>query len=249
MTIDVYTSTGSKKGTATLPKAIFEAPINEGLMHQAVIRQQSNARTSGAHVKTRGEIQGSTQKLFRQKGTGRARRGSIRSPLLRGGSKAFGPRNVANFVKDMPKKMRRTALFSCLSSQAKNNVIIGLEKYEGEAKTKTMNDLLKKLPVDLGRKILIVTSEKNSAASLSAKNIPNVKVIIAAYLNPVDVLGARHIIFLVDAIKKVEEIFGKVTSAKVQVASKKPETSSSESEAKSESKKLLPLNPKNNGTF
>jgi len=121
--------------------------------------------------------------------------------------------------------MRRTALFSCLSAQAKNNIIIGLEKYEGEVKTKTMNELLNKLPVDLGRKILIVTPEKNEAASLSAKNIPNVKVITAAYLNPVDFLGSRHIIFLVDAIKKAEEVFGeKNPRTKNQEPSEKPKT-------------------------
>ena len=244
MTIDVYTSTGSKKGTATLPKAMFEASVNEGLMHQAVVRQQSNARTTVAHVKSRGEVRGSTRKLFRQKGTGRARRGSVRSPLLRGGAKAFGPRNVANYVKDMPKKMRRAALFSCLSAQANNNAIIGLEKYEGDAKTKTMNELLKKLPVELGRKILIVMPERNEAASFSARNIPNVKVVTAAYLNPVDVLGAKHIIFLVDAIKKAEEVFVKKETEKTEESKESEAKSSVSSASSASSESSKPSKPK-----
>ena len=129
MKIDVYTSLGTKKGTHDLPVSIFEAAVNEGLMHQALVRQQSNRRRSTAHVKNRSEVEGSTVKLYQQKGTGRARRGSVRSPLLRGGGKAFGARKNRNFTKGMPKKMRRSALRSCLSVQAKRGSIVGLEDY------------------------------------------------------------------------------------------------------------------------
>jgi len=212
MTIDVYTATGTKKGTLTLSSLLFEAPINEGLMHQALLRQQGNRRPPVAHVKSRGEIQGSTRKLFSQKGTGRARRGSVRSPLLRGGSKAFGPRKNANFKKDMPRTMRRRALASCLSLQAKRGSIIGLEQYAGTSKTKEVMTLLTKLPVAIGRRILFVTAQGNQQLALSARNIPHVKVIRAQYLNPEDVLGAWYIIFLVDALKVAEETFGKQES-------------------------------------
>jgi len=208
MNIDVYTSTGTKKGTVALPKSLFEANVNEGLMHQAVVRHQSNARSPISNTKTRGEIRGSTRKLFQQKGTGRARRGSVRSPVLRGGNKAFGPKSVANYVKNMPQKMRRAALFSALSIQAKNGVMIGLENYPTDISTKKVTDMLTKMPVELGRKILIVTPDKHTELTLSARNVPNVTVIMAQYLNPVDVLGSRNIIFMVDAIKKTEEIFG-----------------------------------------
>jgi len=214
MTIDVYTATGTKKGTATLPKALFEATINEGLMHQAVMRQQNNRRAPIAHAKNRGEVEGSTAKLFQQKGTGRARRGSIRSPLLRGGGKAFGPRSNQNYQKDMPKKMRRAALFSCLSLQAKHNKIVGLENYPETIKTKDMVALLTKMPVELGRRLLIVTSDAHNALSLSVRNIPGAKAVQAAYLNPEDVLTAHNIIFLVDALKKAEEVFTKDADAK-----------------------------------
>ncbi|PJA67408.1 50S ribosomal protein L4 [Candidatus Peregrinibacteria bacterium CG_4_9_14_3_um_filter_49_12] len=208
MKIDVYTATGTKKGTVDLPSSLFEAPINEGLMHQAVVRQQSNRRHAIAHAKSRGEVRGSTRKLFAQKGTGRARRGSVRSPLLRGGGKAFGPSSDANFTKDMPRSMRRAALKSCLSLQAKNNCILGLESYPEEIQTKKFMDMLAKMPVEIGRKILFVLPDSHLQMQLSARNIPNVKTILAGYLNPQDVLNAHHIIFMVDALKKAEEVFG-----------------------------------------
>ncbi len=224
MKIDVYSATGTKKGTAELPKMLFEAPINEGLMHQALVRQQSNRRDPISHAKNRAEVEGSTRKLYQQKGTGRARRGSLRSPLLRGGGKAFGPRSVRNYEKDMPKKMRRMALFSCLSLQAKNECIFGLEEYPKAIKTKDASALLRKLPVELGRRILIVTSEKHDELVLSVRNVPGVKTVQAAYLNPEDVLNARHIIFLVEALKKAEEVFGTKEGESIQDSPKKPKS-------------------------
>lgn len=214
MNIDVYTATGTKKGTATLPKTLFEAPINEGLMHQSVVREMSNKRKSIAKVKRRGDISGSTRKLFQQKGTGRARRGSIRSPILRGGSKSFGPSKLANFVKEMPRKMRRASLFSALSAQAKNGIIIGLESYPDTVKTKDAVNMLEKMPVDIGRKILIVTPEHHPSLIKSVSNVPGVKTIMAQYLSPLDILGSRHIIFMVDALAKAEQIFGEKVEAK-----------------------------------
>lgn len=207
MTIDVYTSAGVKKGTAELPSALFGAPISTGLMHQAVMQQQGNRRAAIAHVKTRSEIRGSTRKISPQKGTGRARRGSIRSPLLRGGNKAFGPRNVANFTKNMPHSMRRAALISSLSYQAKRGVIVGLENYPETVKTKQAFTLLQKLPVAIGRPILFVLPERHNGLMLSVRNIPRVKTLLVNYLNPEDILHAAHVIFFTEALKKAEEIF------------------------------------------
>ncbi len=209
MKIDVYTATGTKNGSVELPASLFEAPINKGLMHLALVRQQSNRRHSIAHVKHRGEVVGSTKKMFQQKGTGRARRGPLRSPLLRGGGKAFGPRNESNFFKGMPKKMRRAALFSCLSMKAQEGVVLGLENYPDTVKTKQFLGMLKKMPVELGRRIVIVLAERHRGIEMSARNIPRVKTIFAQYLNPEDVLGSNHIIFLVDALKVAEETFVK----------------------------------------
>ncbi|TSC97000.1 MAG: LSU ribosomal protein L4P [Candidatus Peregrinibacteria bacterium Greene1014_49] len=208
MKIDVYTATGSKNGSLDLPAALFEAAINQGLMHQAVVRQQSNRRHPIAHAKNRGEVIGSTKKLYAQKGTGRARRGPARSPLLKGGGKAFGPRSDRNYHKDMPKTMRRVALLSALSMQAKQGSIMGLENYPENVKTKDAAAVLQKMPVELGRRILIVTPARHRGIALSTRNLPNVRAITAAYLNPEDVLGARHIIFFVDAIAEAEKIFG-----------------------------------------
>ena len=163
MKIDLYTKDGKKKGTADLPAALFGAPIDEGLMHRYLLMQQSNCRRPVAHTQSRSDVRGSTRKLYRQKGTGRARRGSASANILRGGAKAFGPHNVRNFTKAMPKKMRRKALFSCLTSAAKAGKIIGLEQYGDDAKTKTFAALLEKLPVSVGRKIVFVLPEKHVA--------------------------------------------------------------------------------------
>lgn len=178
-------------------------------MHQALLRQQANRRQPVAHVKTRGEVRGSTRKLYAQKHTGRARRGAVRSPLLRGGGKIFGPRNTRNPGFDMPKKMRRAALFSCLSFQAKRGLIVGLQEYPDRIKTKDFVQFLAKLPVQKGRPILFVVAEQHRGLTLSSRNVPKLKVITAPYLNPEDILRSYHLIFLVDALKKAEEIFGK----------------------------------------
>ncbi len=243
MTIDVYTAAGTKKGTVPLPKALFEGTINQGLMHQAVVRQQNNARRTIAHAKNRGEVHGSTRKLFQQKGTGRARRGPIRSPLLRGGGKAFGPRKNENYATRMPQKMRRAALISALTAQAKNGIIVGLENYPATIKTKDAQAMLLKMPVEFGRKILIVTPEKHKGMTLSVRNLPNVKTVMAAYLNPVDVLGSRHIIFMVDALKKAEEVFSKIEkdmkTVNMEKSSVKPTSTSSKSSTSSTSSKKV----------
>jgi len=213
MKIDVYSIAGKKNGTADLPASVFEVNINEGLMHTALVRQQSNRRRPIAHVKTRGEVSGSTRKIFRQKGTGRARRGPIRSPIVRGGGKAFGPRSESNYHKNMTRKARHAAIRSCLSYVAKNDKVLGLDsnspKGEGfTGKTKDFVALLSKLPVSSGRKIVFVLPEHNDVLERSARNVPGVKTILVQYLNPEDVLGAYSLIFLVDAIRMTEELFG-----------------------------------------
>jgi large subunit ribosomal protein L4 len=223
MTIDVYSMTGQKGKTMELPESLFGSEVNYGLMHQAVMLQQGNRRSSGAHAKTRGEVQGSTKKLFAQKHTGQARRGAVRSPLLRGGGKTFGPRNVANYERSMPKKMRHAALRSCLSLQAQKGNVIVLESFTDDIKTKTFATLLSKLPIEMGRKVLVVSPGKMKSLQLSARNIPSVTTVYASYLNPESILNSRSIIFLVDSIKEAEQIFGKkdMISQKVKPLAKK----------------------------
>ena len=207
MKIDLYSATGTKKGTLELPEGLFGARVNMDLMHQAVLMQQSNRRSAIAHVKNRGEVRGSTRKVYAQKHTGRARRGPVRSPLLKGGGKAFGPRNDANFTKNMPKEMRHAALRSCLSAQAKNGAILGLENYPETIKTKAFHGLLGKLPVQIGRRILFVVPEKHKALWMSSRNVPRIKVITAAYLNPEDVLNSKSIVFVGDSVERAAKIF------------------------------------------
>lgn len=207
MKVDLYSATGDKKGSLELPAVMFEAPINRGLMHLALVRQHSNARRAVAHAKSRGEVRGSTRKLFQQKGTGNARRGSVRSPLLKGGGKAFGPKSRANYVKDMPQKMRRAALFSCLSLRAKDGIIVGLESYPDEVKTKTFASLCKKMALPVGRKIIVVHPGEHRGLSLSARNVKGMKTLPAAYLNPRDILEAYKIVFLADAVEAAEKVF------------------------------------------
>lgn len=207
MKIDLYSATGAKKGTLDLPEALFGARVNMDLMHQMVLLQQGNRRRAVAHVKNRGEVRGSTKKVSPQKGTGRARRGPVRSPLLKGGGKTFGPRSDANFSKNMPKAMRHAALRSCLTAQAKKGAIMGLENYPETIKTKAFHGLLQKLPVQVGRRILFVLPEKHNALWMSSRNIPRIKVITAAYLNPEDVLLSKSIIFVGDAIERAVKVF------------------------------------------
>jgi len=225
MTIDVFSATGQKGKQLTLPASLFGADVNFGLMHQAVVRQQSGRRQSPAHVLTRSEVSGSTKKLFTQKHTGRARRGDVRSPTLRGGGKAFGPRNVKNFEKDMPKKMRHAALRSCLSLQAGKGTIMGLESFGDAIKTKTLVELLGKMSIKEVRNVLIVSKGVQKSLVLSARNVPGVTVVPASYLNPEAVLHARSIVFLTDAIDEADRLFGKkhVTARTGKVAAKKEE--------------------------
>ena len=204
--IDLYSGVGEKKGVVSLNVTMFEAKVNPDLMHRAVLLRLANARTPVAHVKTRGEIIATTKKLFRQKGTGNARRGAKSTGLLRGGGVAHGPRNNVNYVKNMPKKERRAALFSSLSSKAGESGLFALEGVAMKApSTKGFSSLLAKLPV--AKKYLFVLSDKDFVFERSVSNIPDVSVVFAAYLNPYDVLYADKICFVGDSLQKMEDTF------------------------------------------
>ncbi|MCK5460886.1 50S ribosomal protein L4 [Candidatus Gracilibacteria bacterium] len=206
MKVDFYTASGEKKGTVDLKEQIFGAKINPDLMHRAVIMRLANAREPIAHTKTRAEVAYSTRKIFRQKGTGNARRGARSTNLLRGGGVTHGPRNNVNYSKMMPKKERRAALFSSLTLKANEKSIFGFEGYKGKApKTKDFAELLGKLPET--KKYLFVLSEKNEVFEKSCRNIHGVKTILAIYLNPYDVLLADKLYFVGDALSKTEATF------------------------------------------
>lgn len=206
MNIDLYSQTGEKIKVIKVSDEIFATEVNEGLMHLALIRQQSNARSNVAHTLTKAEVRGGGAKPYRQKGTGRARQGSIRNPHYSGGGVAMGPRNNRNFEKDMPKKQRRKALFSALSLKAQANKIIAIDKYDNaEIKTKNMISMLSKMPES--RSILIVMDSKNLVLQKSASNLSNVKTLLVNYLNIADLLKYDQIVFLEQALQKTEELF------------------------------------------
>ncbi len=206
MKIDLYDKAGAKKSSVTVSDVMFAAKINTDLMHRAVVMRLANRRNPIAHTLTRGEVSATTKKAFRQKGTGNARRGAKTTNLLRGGGVTHGPRNDRNFTKSMPKKERRLALFSSLTSMVEGKNIFALEFLDFKApNTKQFVSLLSKLPE--GKKYLFVLDEKNSSFEKSCANLQNVKTILANYLNPFDVLHAEKIAFVGNALQKTEETF------------------------------------------
>ena len=206
MKIDLYTQSGEKKGTVDVSDAMFKVVVNDELIRLSVIRQLANRRQASAHVKTRAEVRGGGRKPWRQKGTGRARFGSSRNPIWRGGGVAFGPRNVRNFSLDMPKKARRSALFSCLSQRVADSKVFALDVYKADSpKTKDFAAMVAKLPA--GRSLLIVLEKKDEVLEKSANNLPNVKTILVDYLNPHDLLTYDNIMFMEPSLKRAEELF------------------------------------------
>lgn len=201
----LYNQKGEKKGEVTLNKDMFEVPMNASLLQRALQYQANNARIATAHVKTRGEVRGGGRKPYKQKGTGNARQGSIRSPQWKGGGIVFGPKSWRNFSEMMPRKQRRKALFTALSAKAADGKIIALDKYEGEVKTKTFAELLKKLPIERG--CLVVIPEKSEVVQKSSANIRRAKTILVSYLNVFDVLKYGNVMFIGNALDKMEEVF------------------------------------------
>lgn len=202
----MYNTSGNEVSTIEVKSYIFGVPRHTALMHQALLRQLANARQGTADTKTRGEVSGSSSKLFRQKGTGRARQGTIRAPQRRGGGIVFGP-HPRSYRQDMPKKMRRLALRSALSSRVADGELIVVDELDFPApSTKRMLDILQSMK--LGHSILVVTDEPKSNVVMSARNIPRVWTTPAAVLNIADILKYQRILVTVPAIKKIEEIWG-----------------------------------------
>ena len=195
MKVDVFDMEGKKVKQVELPAAVFEAPINVDLMHQAYIRQMANARLGTHKTKTRGEVAGGGRKPWRQKGTGRARQGSIRAVQWKGGGRVHTPR-PRSYEQVMPKKMRRAALRSALSAKAAEAGIIVVDEIAlPEPKTRLMADALGKLVGEASA--LVLMPEKNlsyDTVMRSADNLADAKVLLADYLNIRDLLGYEKVI-------------------------------------------------------
>jgi len=207
MVIPIFNTKGEKVGEVELRSDIFGAPINVPLMHQAFVRQLANARQGTHKTKSRGEVNRTKAKWYRQKGTGRARHGSRNANLFVGGGVAHGPR-PRKYIKKMPRKMRRAALRSALSAKAMENQIFVLDELEMEVpKTKEMAAVLGSLGLD-NQGVLVLLPEKNEPVEKSARNLPKVKTLRASYLNIRDLLGYDHVLMPLDALQVVESILG-----------------------------------------
>ncbi|MBX7252252.1 MAG: 50S ribosomal protein L4 [Candidatus Promineofilum sp.] len=201
MELPVYNMAGEQVSTHELPASIFEANINRALMHQALVRQLANARQGTHKAKTRAEVNRSTAKIYRQKGTGRARHGSRKAPIFVGGGKAHGPQ-PRKYTKAMPRKMRRAALCSALSVRAGAGDIVLLDDIQMDApKTKTVAMLVKTLTN--GESALLLLPERNETVEKSARNLEHVKALRANYLNVRDLLGYSKIVMPLAALDVV----------------------------------------------
>lgn len=200
-TAATYTKTGTKAKTATkLDKAVFEAvPKDYTLLKQAYLAYLTNSRQNAAKVKTRADVRGGGRKPWRQKGTGRARAGSIRSPIWRGGGITFGPTGAENYTKQLPRRAKLLALRQALSLKAKEKAVLVVETFEPkEGRVKEALDLLKKLKTE--RNVLLIVEQKNELIDRATRNLPNVSVISANYLNVFSVLNADHLVFTKPAL-------------------------------------------------
>ena len=213
MLIKVYNQEGKEVGQTQLPAEVFGLPMNNDLVHQAVVAQMANSRQVLAHAKDRSEVSGGGKKPWRQKGTVRARHGSIRSPIWRGGGVTFGPTNNRNFSKKINKKMKRKALLMSLSGKAKDNEIIVLDELKiDEPKTKLaakILDDLAKIKKDVRKGALVLMAEKNENAIRAIRNIPKLETIGSKSLNIVDVLKYKYLIMTKDGIEKIREELAK----------------------------------------
>lgn len=205
MQIDVVNTKGEVVGQTTLDETVWGIEPHMAVMHQALVRQQANARVGTADTKTRGEVSGGGRKPWRQKGTGRARQGSIRSPQWKGGGVVFGP-HPRSYTQAMPRQMRRLAIRSVLSAKLRDDRLTVVQGLDGiEPRTKVMKTVLEAMPAS--RSVLIVTPENVDTIARAAANLPQTKTIIAPMLNVRDVLKFDRLIVTEDAIEVIEKLW------------------------------------------
>jgi len=206
-TVPVYTLAGEKSGEFELAADIFDVTINEALVHQAVVATLANRRQGTADTKTRGEVKHTTKKVYRQKGTGRARQGMRSAPHWKGGGVVFGP-HPRSYAVSLPKKMRRAALLSALTSKAHDEAIFVVDRFAFDApKTSRAAVLLKALQMDQ-LKVLVVLTDFNGDgnAALSFRNLPNVMTTTADMLGTYDTLVADCLLFDLGSIQLLQEL-------------------------------------------
>jgi large subunit ribosomal protein L4 len=199
--IDVQDVKGKQISQVELADDVFSVPVKPSVLHEVVTMQLANRRAGTAAVKHRSDIKGSRRKLYRQKGTGRARRGDIKSPLLRGGGVVFGP-DGRNYKYQVPKKVKKLALKMALSSKLNKKELVVLDRFElEEIKTKEFVGVLDTLNLNSA---LIVTDETHENLELSSRNVRNIKVLRSEGLNVYDILKYRTLVLLEPAVKNIE---------------------------------------------
>ncbi len=212
MEVPVYNTAGEIVKNISIADNVFAVPFNEAVVHQALVRQHANAHQGTSNTKTRSEVAGSTRKLFRQKGTGHARAGSIKAPQRKGGGIVFGP-HPRDYNQAMPKKMHRLALKCALSAKAGDGSLLVLDQLQlEEPKTREIVRILSALKVD--STALVVTDKAEPNIVKSARNLPQVKTLPANLLNVVDLLTYNRLVITEAAVRKAEELWGKNSSQK-----------------------------------
>ncbi len=209
MKTPLYNSEGEKTGEVTLPTPVFDVPFNADLVHQVLVVQAARRRQGSAHTKDRSEVAGGGRKPWRQKGTGRARAGSTRSPIWRGGGVTFGPTKDRNYSSKLNDKMRQKALLMVLSEKARHNEVLMLEELKAEApKTKAMAGLFGKLPSHTKSTMLVLPSMERNVI-LSSRNIAKVKTMQAKDLSALDAASVAYLVMPKAAIEVIEKRFVK----------------------------------------
>jgi len=199
--VDVINIDGDVVSQAELNDAIFNVPVKKSVLHQVVTAQLNARRAGTASVKRRSDVRGSRHKLYRQKGTGRARKGDIKSPVLRGGGVVFGP-DPRDYSKKVPKKVRKLALKMALTSKVQEQQLVVVDQFEmEEIKTKVFAGIIKGLDAE---KALIITGEKNERLEMSSRNVPGVKVLQTQGLNVYDILKYPKLVLVQPAIEGIE---------------------------------------------
>jgi large subunit ribosomal protein L4 len=199
--VDIFNCKAEKVSQVELEDDIFNIPVKSNVLHEVVTMQLANRRAGSASVKHRSDVQGSRRKLFRQKGTGRARRGDIKSPLLRGGGSVFGP-DTRSYSYKVPKKVKRLALKMALSSKLKEDNIIVLDKFELD-KIKTQ-EFLSVLDALNTKNALIITEKENKNLEFSSRNVPKVKVLRVEGMNVYDILKYKSLVLLEASIEPIK---------------------------------------------
>jgi large subunit ribosomal protein L4 len=203
--VTLYKQDGSENGSVELNDAIFAIEPNENVVFDAILMQRASLRQGTSKVKNRHEVSGGGRKPWRQKGTGRARQGSIRSPQWRGGGIVFGP-HPRSYSYKLPKKVRRLALKSVLSEKVAESALVAVDAFSFDApKTKDFAKSLKSLNAE--GKTLVVLEAGNDNAALAARNLPNVKVVDAEGINVLDIVNAKKLVVTQAALQKIEEVF------------------------------------------